>query len=206
MKVVLRVAAVAAAVCLILTGCDHPLPDKGGGGSSAQKGTGGTGREVEGEGAPKGNGGQAPGAPKPGSGGGLAPGSPMTMPARTQDQGDPLDDKLAYIKSQLAAQCGGSLCVKVDVKYDPPGVNCFYQGSDPEPGSAFYYHKDLIVTVFAYCEEEPNDDGSPGDEQGGDQPGGEQDTAQPSDGRPPGEQNTDEPGDEQSATPDAGSS
>jgi len=120
----------------------------------------------------------------------------MTMPARTQDSGDPLDDKLVYIKSRLAAQCGGTLCVKVEVDYDPPGVNCRYQGSDPEPGSTFYYRKNVVVTVYASCDEEPSEeqpagDGTSGEEQGNDQPGDEQ--------------GNDQPGDEQPAEPGAGS-
>ena len=74
----------------------------------------------------------------------------MHMPARTQDQGEPLDEKLAYIKAQLTAECGGKLCVKIEVVHTQSGyTKCQYYSSEPPPDSVFRYRRDMTVTIIA---------------------------------------------------------
>jgi hypothetical protein len=157
MKVTRRWAATVGLGCLVLTGCGEranspeapPAVDVAGAPDSGGSGQG------------------APGAPKPGGGGGPAPGSPMHMPARTEDQGSDLDEKLAYIKHQLTAECGGHLCVKITVEYSHDGKRCKYYDSRPAPDAVFRYRKNMTVTIIAGsepCEEEsvePSESESP---------------------------------------------
>jgi hypothetical protein len=88
----------------------------------------------------------------------------MRMPARTEDQGADLAEKLASIKSRLIEECGGSLCVKIAIAYTGNGTRCQYSGSDPAPGSIFRYRKNMTVTIIAGSEQCDGD--SPGDGSG----------------------------------------
>jgi hypothetical protein len=170
-----RWMAAACVAGLVLAGCGEHVS------SPEVTGTADAGTNVAGAPGSGDNGQGAPGAPGPGSGngggdkgggngGGPAPGSPLHMPARTQDQGAELDEKLAYIKEQLTAECGGHLCVDITVEYSHDGRRCEYYGSRPEPDSVFRYRRNMTVTIIAGsdpCEEvsesaEPSESATPG--------------------------------------------
>jgi hypothetical protein len=75
---------------------------------------------------------RAPGAPQPERSKQKAAGAPIRIPARLNDEGKPLDAVLARIRSSIRDQCGGTLCVTLDVRYtDPDRLRCEFQRTEP---------------------------------------------------------------------------
>jgi hypothetical protein len=133
----LRPAAAVALLCLSLAGC--------GGGPGGAGGAGGV---------PGGGGGN--------QGGHVAKGSPLTIPDVTQSQGAPLADVLKSIElgtalptepghtyTGLIDQCGGTLCVTIQIKRQAhPGLlPCVFISSDPAPNAKIY--RGQVLTVYA---------------------------------------------------------
>ncbi len=90
--------------------------------------------------------------------GGGAPGAPIKVPARVMDQGRPLVDVLAEIETGIREQCGGKLCLEVEVEERDidPFTKCDFVTTEPPQRSSVPRGSTVVVVAGAApCEESP---------------------------------------------------
>jgi hypothetical protein len=94
-----------------------------------------------------GSGQHAPGAPRP-ENNQAAPGAPIRIPARVVDDGRPLADVLGEMTSGIKEQCGGTLCVTLQVEYSEPGLDrCTFRRTRPPQRSTVPRGSTVVVVA-----------------------------------------------------------
>lgn len=127
-----RVAGILLAGLMALSGCgaDSPTGDRDGGGG----GNGGNG----------GNGGSNGG----GGGNGGGQGAPINIPSIVQDQGRPLSEVHAEIEASVREQCGGELCIDLQVVEEDPNFGvCQFVRTDPAQGSSVERGASVLIVA-----------------------------------------------------------
>jgi hypothetical protein len=137
------------------TGADGGDGQGGGGGGGN---TGGVGGGVSGGGG--------------GSGGGSkeyeAPGAPIMVPARVQDQGLPISEVLKIMETGIREQCGGKLCVQLQVEQRDASEFCDNAFVYSDPGQRKYVKRGSTIVLVAGSKDcSPEAGGGEGESGGG---------------------------------------
>lgn len=91
-----------------------------------------------------------------GGGNGGGQGAPINIPSIVQDQGRPLETVHAEIEASVREQCGGELCIDLQVVEQDPGFEvCQFVRTDPAQGSSVERGATVLIVAGTEACEDP---------------------------------------------------